>query len=264
MDEAKYYVRRQGRVEGPWPFVKLRSEIALRKLGRHHELSEDGNTWKRASEVEGLFSSTSARKQLGHSITSQPGAAATPRSADVGEVLEVELVPVADAGGPAVWYCIVNDVQSGPLTTGQVVAAVEEGRIPLESLVWRDGFVDWEPLQRVADITSQLDDSFRYTPASKATTITIASSYRRSAYAGYALWLGIACLLVSWVPLVGFAGALPLLFGGLTIRDVRRSESQMQGMGAGIAGVVFGSISIVIAVLEIMIIGFIAWNESHP
>jgi hypothetical protein len=64
--------------------------------------------------------------------------------------------------------------------------------------------------------------------------------------------------------LVGFAGALPLLFGGLTIRDVRRSESQMQGMGAGIAGVVFGSISIVIAVLEIMIIGFIAWNESHP
>jgi GYF domain 2 len=263
MDEPKYYVRRQGRVEGPWPFGKLRSEIALRKLGRHHELSEDGNTWTRASEVEGLFSSTSARKQVGHSLTSEPGAAATPKVASVGEELEVELVPVADAGGPAVWYCIVNDVQSGPLTTGQIVAAVEEGRIPLESLVWREGFVDWEPLQSIADITNQFDDSWRYTPASKTATITIASSSRRSPYAGYALWLGIACLLVSWLPLVGFAGVLPVLFGGLTIRDVRRSKSQM-GMGAGIAGVVFGSISIVIAVLVILIIGFIAWNESHP
>lgn len=211
MDEARYYVRRQGRVEGPWPFGKLCSEVALRKLGKHHELSEDGNTWKRASEVEGLFSSTSARKHVRHSATSELAEPAVPRAATAAgaEELEVELAPVEDAGEPAVWYYAVSDVQSGPITTRQLVAAVEEGRIALDSLVWREGFGDWQPLQGVADITSQFDHSWRYVQPSKVAVNAFASTSSRSPYAGSGATPGSKNKIA--------AGLLAIFLGGLGI-----------------------------------------------
>jgi hypothetical protein len=232
----------------------------LRKLGRHHELSEDGNNWKRASEVENLFSTTLGKKRIDHTA-SQPTAGTSATTTGTDE-LEVELTPIAEPDSPAVWYFIVDNTQSGPVNIGQLVTAVQEGRIPLDALVWRDGFPEWQAVRDTHDVMALLDDSWRYTRVSVAATQAVALS-RRSSYAGYSLWLGIVCFLFSWIPLVGLIGVVPLILGGLTIRDVRRNDPPLGGMGAGITGIVFGLISIAIAVIEVTIIAFFVWNKGQ-
>jgi GYF domain 2 len=261
MDETNYYVRRQGRVDGPWSVGKLRSEIALRKLGRHHELSEDGNTWMRAGEIEGLFASSAGKKRLSRAIATAPVSAPNQSAEATGEI-EVELAADASAEEPAIWYCLVDDRQSGPLSTARLAAAVDEGKLPLNTIVWREGYADWVPLQDVTELTDKLTSTWQYTTASNATTRLDASPRDRAPHAGYALWLGVGSLFICWIPIVGLLAILPIVFGAITIRDVRRSEGKQRGIGAGVTGIILGSFSLAIAMLEILLL-IAAVANSH-
>ncbi|MFN9977057.1 MAG: hypothetical protein ACK58T_44870, partial [Phycisphaerae bacterium] len=52
-----FYVRIRGDVKGPLSRELIVSQIRKKRLGRHHELSEDAVTWQRAGDFPGLFES---------------------------------------------------------------------------------------------------------------------------------------------------------------------------------------------------------------
>ncbi len=49
------------------------------------------------------------------------------------------------------FYAEGNRQQRGPLTSEDVVALYQSSRIALDTLVWRDGLPQWQPLRSVAD-----------------------------------------------------------------------------------------------------------------
>jgi hypothetical protein len=71
MDSEAYYVRRKGRVQGPWELSRLRSEVELQMLSAFHEVSIDGQTWMPARDIAGLFTREEKRKVLNRGATAQ-------------------------------------------------------------------------------------------------------------------------------------------------------------------------------------------------
>ena len=55
MDGGTWYVRVRGQINGPYTLDQLKSLRKQRKLGRAHELSEDGHTWQAAGKLQELF-----------------------------------------------------------------------------------------------------------------------------------------------------------------------------------------------------------------
>ncbi|MBI2481840.1 MAG: DUF4339 domain-containing protein, partial [Planctomycetia bacterium] len=197
--EAKYFVRRQGRVEGPWPIDKLRAEVKLRKLGRYHELSLDGAIWQRATEVQGLFEKASVRKVVGGATQPVQTEAAQPNSKDA-----------------AVWYCVNGDEQSGPMTLAELGKWVTEGRVMLDDLVWQDGYPDWIPAERVPELAPFLggDRSGSYGTNTEATRLVqSSSSLAGSKFALASAVVAGMIAILSCVPVVGLLCIVPVVMG---------------------------------------------------
>jgi len=49
------------------------------------------------------------------------------------------------------FYAEGNRQQRGPLTSEELIALYQSSRIALDTLVWRDGMAQWQPLRSVAD-----------------------------------------------------------------------------------------------------------------
>jgi type IV pilus assembly protein PilA len=49
------------------------------------------------------------------------------------------------------FYAEGNRQQRGPLTSEELIALYQSSRIALDTLVWRDGLAQWQPLRTVAD-----------------------------------------------------------------------------------------------------------------
>lgn len=54
------------------------------------------------------------------------------------------------------WYIAVNGKQEGPYSTEQIVRGVNQGSYPPSTLVWREGFADWQQLQSCTELTSSI------------------------------------------------------------------------------------------------------------
>jgi uncharacterized protein (TIGR00266 family) len=52
------------------------------------------------------------------------------------------------------WYVAVDGKSIGPLSTDQLASALASGQYSRESLVWRDGFSDWQPASTVSELNS--------------------------------------------------------------------------------------------------------------
>ena len=50
------------------------------------------------------------------------------------------------------WFVAVDGKSMGPLTTEQVLAGLTSGQYTETTLVWRDGFADWQPAGRVTEL----------------------------------------------------------------------------------------------------------------
>jgi len=52
------------------------------------------------------------------------------------------------------WYVAVDGKSIGPLSTSQLAAALASGQYAGSSLVWRDGFSDWQPASEIAELSN--------------------------------------------------------------------------------------------------------------
>lgn len=50
-----YYVRIRGKVKGPYTADKIIQQVRRKRVGRHHEISEDGVTWQKAGDFSEFF-----------------------------------------------------------------------------------------------------------------------------------------------------------------------------------------------------------------
>ena len=244
-----YYVRRRGRVEGPWPMSKLRSEVGLRKLGRHDEVSVDGEVWLRAGELDGLMEKTTAYKVV------DPLAG---RTDDTPHPVHQDAVGTVRAdfedGEPIWYYCSDGESQVGPITLGELQGAVTNGNCPLDAMVYRDGFDDWRPLEDVPEILSAIERDFARGGDTAATRlIQRTAPAAKSQKPLFALGFGVGSLLLSWIPLVGFAGIVGIVIGGMAIRENSGQENTDSAKTMSVVGIVTGVISVFFSLVVLIV-----------
>lgn len=130
---STYYVRRRGKVEGPWKVEKLQAEVKLRKLSRFHEISMDLRIWDRAESLALLF----PQRPVDSTITSN-------------QLLE-ETVPQQKSSG---WFVGIDGREVGPKTTKEIVDLIAKRLVEPSDLVWQDGYPDWIAIECVPEFAS--------------------------------------------------------------------------------------------------------------
>jgi TM2 domain-containing membrane protein YozV len=119
MGEKLYYIRDRGKVRGPFDLAGLQALRDRGQLSSFHEISENRQTWRSASSLAEVFSTS------GHA---RPVVAAP-----------------AEPGTVRDWYYVASDGQQrGPMTRRQLKRMRQEGAIDDLTLVWREGMSDWQ------------------------------------------------------------------------------------------------------------------------
>lgn len=143
-----WYTRYRGQVQGPYTVSQLVQLTERGRFGRHYEVSEDAVTWRRATEIPGIFSERTPKKT--RSITGSVEPIVQP-------VAEIETAAVTvnhDSGGavgaPEVqWLYAVGTDRRGPVAESELRRLLQQGLVPVESLVWTEGWPEWIPAGEV-------------------------------------------------------------------------------------------------------------------
>lgn len=126
MSAPKLFIRRAGRVEGPFDGDELRRLHARGRLRAFDEVSEDRLYWKPASSLIDTF---------GKSPVEAPQL----------------LSPVV--AEPQWFYTDAKGNEIGPVSQSQLLAMIDRGSLGKGSEVWRQGMRDWIPLQKSGLVT---------------------------------------------------------------------------------------------------------------
>ncbi len=247
-----YYVRRRGHTAGPWAFDKLQAEVSLRKLGRHHEISEDKVTWFHAGELVGLFPAVEVHKTVG-----RPS-----KDFSTNDEASAEKELVLETSEEEQWYCAIDNEQHGPMSLAALRQFLLNGQCALDDLVWRDGFSEWVPAESIPELIAEMDPNHlaRANDREEETRL-IELPPRQCVAAQASLILGGCLLLVSWIPLFGFLGIAPIVIALVAFRQINASKGQLHGNGSAVVGVVLGLVSITVAVV-VLIVGVTFWARQ--
>lgn len=237
-ETQQFFVRRRGRVEGPWSLEKLAAEVSLRKLGRHHELSTDKVDWFRASQVEELFPIVEA-KRTPRVVDAKIGSAST-------EEDEYELEP----DETLVWYYYSGDEQCGPVPGTELAYMLEHGQLLGNDLVWREGLDDWLSVEQIPELAWQLKSHEQFDPidvsdANRSRKVDLETD----GYATTSFNLAIVFLLLGFFPFIGILSAIPITIGILSLRRISRSAGSLGGKGLAIAAISIGAVTIPISIV---------------
>ncbi len=143
-----YYIRSQGKVHGPFSFEDLKSKAERGHLKKTHQVSTDKERWQPARKVEGLFPPPKppqpARKE-------QPSAVPAPAEPEIIEVQLLDDLEVVSADDELEWHFCLQGAEEtrGPVTEAQLRQYFQNGRLPLDTLVWNETFPDWVEADRI-------------------------------------------------------------------------------------------------------------------
>jgi hypothetical protein len=140
------------------------------------------------------------------------------------------------------WFYGENGQQIGPLDDVQLNAAISEGRILPETLLWREGMTSWQPLHQLR-ATGGL-----YAYASPQTQPMPYGAY--GPYAGSTPGIAIASMVCGIVGFfLCFILSIPaVICGHMAIRQIATSPVPLGGRGMAIAGLVCGYLQLVLLV----------------
>ena len=278
----KYFVRRRGKVEGPWDVDRVKSEVKLRKLSRIHEISEDGKNWQRADKFSWLFPKKdivdSAAVFQDSPNSPQPSVSQPPVAGTYNNEPPVAEPYIADptlgqtssaeTGG---WYLAIDGREVGAMSEIDVLQKINEQVVGPLDLAWCTGLPDWTQLQ----LLPEFNDCFRdpvtgrqktdlqpaHDPANDFAdyerTPNDLNSHAISTLAIFSLVAGILAL-----PLVAFGynsvvlSAIALVVGvfafvaGLFAMDgIAKANGSLGGKGIAIAGAIIGVLAAIVAVI---------------
>ena len=231
-EEEQYFVRRQGRVEGPWPASKLKSEVALKKLSRFHEVSiNDKTSWVSARSLDWLFSRT--KPALSHKQREE--------HEQEQEQDEVE------------WYLTIDGEQVGPLSESQVADELVQNRVNPDDLVWTEGFTDWTRLESIPefqDAITQLDNEMTAATRMIDTKVDQSSNTRNRTISKMAT-ASFVCGLLFCFPLN--LAAIVLCF--LALREIKNSSNNLGGHRLAWGGGIIGGLALVANIVILVLVG---------
>jgi len=215
----QYFIRKRGKIDGPFTFDRLSELKSQGRLTRIHELSTDGRNWTSASEFSELF----GRGQVALEVDSKEVSPDEDLlSIDVGE-LRVNGLPPQQKERE--WYYAINDEQFGPVPETALREKIKEGEVGKRAKVWTDGMPDWS----FASQTEELAPCF-WDNQSSPSAGPIKESKNKVVAGLLALFLGVMGVhrfyLGQWwgivypVTILIFALAIPLQFGAQLPRAV--------------------------------------------
>ena len=65
------------------------------------------------------------------------------------------------AGDQHVWHCAIGDRFYGPASALEVAAWMREGRVTVNTMVWRNGMQTWQPIASMADLLLVVNPGYR-------------------------------------------------------------------------------------------------------
>ena len=243
MDGGTWYVRVRGQINGPYTLDQLKSLCKQRKLGRAHEISEDGQTWQAAGKLQELF--PPVQRPV---VQANPTVSAKPVVNDSEELglespLETEAAsPISPALKPQ-WYYANEGQQLGPVSNADLKKLVAISQVLPETLIWREGMSDWLPANSLPELfaTDPVDSRemlpFIQPPVSQPHIQGPTDHMQIEPHrAGLILTLGIIGL---FIPIVGIPA---WIMGNSDLAKINKGTMDPSGKGQTKTGMVLGII----------------------
>jgi hypothetical protein len=139
----------------------------------------------------------------------------------------------------AQWHYGSSAGQHGPVEENELRAMIAAGNLGPETLVWRDGMRDWQPLGRVPELGANSPYSQGppvpgyYPPIVPTSGLAIAS-----------MICGIAGYFTCYF--VGLVGIPAVICGHMALNRINTSPYPMGGRGMAISGLILGYLGILI------------------
>lgn len=151
------------------------------------------------------------------------------------------------------WYYGENGRQVGPLDENAIRAAIGEGRLGPQTLVWCEGMAAWQPLSSVSELSSPYASPVYYGPTS------IPMAGRNSGLAVASMVCGISGIALAGC-FFGLPGIPAVICGHMALHAIKHSPVPLGGRGMAIAGLVMGYLQVlcIIAFIVFIIIGSVA------
>lgn len=136
----QFYVRKRGRVTGPFELEEVLKLKHQGRLTRVHELSRDQVEWTPAFEVDEVFR---AYVELPDENNKYFAKEPQPTKSKV-------------SSGGTEWYYVFDGDRLGPVSTDELAALVSKGEIKSDTLVWSTELADWSPVSSVPNLSKSL------------------------------------------------------------------------------------------------------------
>ncbi|MEY3458473.1 MAG: hypothetical protein RL215_1630 [Planctomycetota bacterium] len=200
----EWYVRIRGEVRGPVSEAELQSQIRKKRIGRHHEISEDAVHWQRAGDVEGLFEPVISVMQPAASSQSAPemSPAAPQRSPAPAPVPQERTALPKETE----WFYAQDGSRNGPVPESQLISVISSGQLMPTDLVWCDKFEAWTPLMQVPRLAAALPGQVSLVQREATAVRPSAASTQLLPSSLFAMLF--ACISLLAAPLNAFIAAL--------------------------------------------------------
>ncbi len=141
-----YYLRVRGEVKGPASFPQIVALVRKKRLGRHHEISEDGRYWIRVGDMPELAEYWVADVNI--KSRSSQSAAGSPEMGKPENQTESEE-----------WFYANGRTRLGPVSESQLQLLLQSKAISGETLVWCDSLEDWVPARSLPQFSFVLNET---------------------------------------------------------------------------------------------------------
>lgn len=133
MQDEQYFIRRRGRVTGPYDFDTVQKMVQTGKLYKSDELSLDQVEWVTASDTEFFPEKPKqGESKVLKTVTIEPfESGATSHG-------------VINSPPQILWYYALNDQSLGPIKEVDLIQQFQMNSMGPKTKVWRDGMPQWE------------------------------------------------------------------------------------------------------------------------
>jgi hypothetical protein len=261
MSEEQHYIRVRGRVQGPFSTDQLHSMAKRGQFSRLHEVSSDGNLWRRAAESPDLFpvctvsvtvSARGASPQVAEDIPLAPPATPVGRA------------PPTSAS-PADWYYSRGGAQSGPIDFDTLKMLSTTGQVRPDDVAWTQGMASWAPINQIPGMgaaqpigpppTTGAPETGQYRGPEEPRTagMAIASLVLGTLAAALAtcsvalvFFVNPAVSIGGWLTAI-FVSILTAILGHSGLKQIRRAPNRVTGGGLAVTGLVMAYVVLAIA-----------------
>ena len=211
-----YYVRVRGRVLGPYTLDAVSQMARKAQIGRSHEVSLDGESWRPAAEFPEIFERPPAPAAMAVPSITLP--ADTPISAAPIQG------PDVSSGGVMWHYTRRGEQQPAPISQSALVNLIASGDVGAEDHAWCETMSTWDVVSRIPQLAPFAVPSLpgamvgggspSFAPAAQRPTSVSGESAEYRAFVSKKTGAGILALFLGNLGVHKFM--LGLTTGGLT------------------------------------------------